>query len=106
MAAWRHTASSSTPSILAWVSMRGRCTSSCLAVPLYVPAPSAPCNRRRRASMREKICVVCGAWYYPEKQAWWVVRGSIRKLGSCDAEGRSEEHTSELQSHSDLVCRL
>src|SRR5260221_9842600 len=22
------------------------------------------------------------------------------------AEGRSEEHTSELQSHSDLVCRL
>src|SRR5947207_8852278 len=23
-----------------------------------------------------------------------------------DQEGRSEEHTSELQSHSDLVCRL
>src|SRR5438034_5319110 len=23
-----------------------------------------------------------------------------------DAAGRSEEHTSELQSHSDLVCRL
>src|SRR5436190_11253759 len=23
-----------------------------------------------------------------------------------EAEGRSEEHTSELQSHSDLVCRL
>src|SRR5215204_7211121 len=23
-----------------------------------------------------------------------------------DAESRSEEHTSELQSHSDLVCRL
>src|SRR5260221_8870339 len=24
----------------------------------------------------------------------------------CQAEPRSEEHTSELQSHSDLVCRL
>ena len=24
----------------------------------------------------------------------------------CDADSRSEEHTSELQSHSDLVCRL
>src|SRR5438034_8610697 len=26
--------------------------------------------------------------------------------GSCVALARSEEHTSELQSHSDLVCRL
>src|SRR5438034_8051712 len=26
--------------------------------------------------------------------------------GAEDAAGRSEEHTSELQSHSDLVCRL
>src|SRR5947207_9705021 len=25
---------------------------------------------------------------------------------SCDSSRRSEEHTSELQSHSDLVCRL
>src|SRR5260221_5682748 len=29
---------------------------------------------------------------------WWAA------LGCC--LGRSEEHTSELQSHSDLVCRL
>src|SRR5437588_7951752 len=26
--------------------------------------------------------------------------------GSCQQRWRSEEHTSELQSHSDLVCRL
>src|SRR5260221_7843517 len=26
--------------------------------------------------------------------------------GQCQAKTRSEEHTSELQSHSDLVCRL
>src|SRR5436190_2984736 len=29
-----------------------------------------------------------------------------RHRGCRDAEVRSEEHTSELQSHSDLVCRL
>src|SRR5438034_2217476 len=27
-------------------------------------------------------------------------------FGSCGIASRSEEHTSELQSHSDLVCRL
>src|SRR5947207_7486625 len=26
--------------------------------------------------------------------------------GGCATQARSEEHTSELQSHSDLVCRL
>src|SRR5260221_5361548 len=29
-----------------------------------------------------------------------------RKLRDCRFHFRSEEHTSELQSHSDLVCRL
>src|SRR5438034_8568216 len=29
-----------------------------------------------------------------------------RPLGYCVVTERSEEHTSELQSHSDLVCRL
>src|SRR5947207_10936652 len=34
-------------------------------------------------------------------------RGSLRsKLANMPATQRSEEHTSELQSHSDLVCRL
>src|SRR5438034_1711933 len=34
-------------------------------------------------------------------------RSSMRGLGSgLRADARSEEHTSELQSHSDLVCRL
>src|SRR5438034_6720576 len=30
----------------------------------------------------------------------------IAILARCAADCRSEEHTSELQSHSDLVCRL
>src|SRR5947207_7894916 len=28
------------------------------------------------------------------------------RIGASMSQGRSEEHTSELQSHSDLVCRL
>src|SRR5438132_11743740 len=34
----------------------------------------------------------------------WLERRSHRRRNRC--ERRSEEHTSELQSHSDLVCRL
>src|SRR5438034_8511426 len=38
----------------------------------------------------------------PEKTLWASESGNVvRSFG-----GRSEEHTSELQSHSDLVCRL
>src|SRR5260221_13060308 len=33
-------------------------------------------------------------------------RLSATRLPSSTSRGRSEEHTSELQSHSDLVCRL
>src|SRR5260221_2249319 len=31
---------------------------------------------------------------------------SFRRLATASESSRSEEHTSELQSHSDLVCRL
>src|SRR5260370_19500553 len=34
-----------------------------------------------------------------------VIKTDPRELGECDGE-RSEEHTSELQSHLNLVCRL
>src|SRR5436190_18410287 len=33
-------------------------------------------------------------------------RARLRRLVSEASHNRSEEHTSELQSHSDLVCRL
>src|SRR5437773_8898217 len=32
--------------------------------------------------------------------------GPIAKSPCCSSRSRSEEHTSELQSHHDLVCRL
>src|SRR5438034_6191899 len=40
-----------------------------------------------------------------EKRAYgWLARSRQNRITRSDA--RSEEHTSELQSHSDLVCRL
>src|SRR5438034_7899191 len=35
-----------------------------------------------------------------------IVRAGVAGISNLIAVGRSEEHTSELQSHSDLVCRL
>src|SRR5438034_4605055 len=39
-------------------------------------------------------------------EAHVVERGLGGEAGSAGEGSRSEEHTSELQSHSDLVCRL
>src|SRR4030095_17259071 len=41
-----------------------------------------------------------------EKKVSWRSRARIQRCATCTATPRSEEHTSELQSHSDLVCRL
>src|SRR5438034_4663820 len=38
--------------------------------------------------------------------ASWCGNGIPRLRSVAGQRGRSEEHTSELQSHSDLVCRL
>src|SRR5438034_9493046 len=35
-----------------------------------------------------------------------IVAGDLARLAAAAPRTRSEEHTSELQSHSDLVCRL
>src|SRR5437588_3280215 len=43
------------------------------------------------------------------RRSCWASRPEARAASSCNpiiCETRSEEHTSELQSHSDLVCRL
>src|SRR5438132_6878489 len=40
---------------------------------------------------------------YPTVTVWNRLEGRPRRA---DFDRRSEEHTSELQSHSDLVCRL
>src|SRR5260221_8240877 len=48
-------------------------------------------------------CALLGTGVLASGAAWWgFIRGRSEKV----VWNRSEEHTSELQSHSDLVCRL
>src|SRR5260221_10693753 len=64
----------------------------------------------------EALCKVVGGGIYVSFQfgkqlIFKAIQGNESDLGSpmdklSDRELRSEEHTSELQSHSDLVCRL
>src|SRR5438132_3844949 len=43
-------------------------------------------------------------WTSTGPRSSWRLRATATT--TCDSPVRSEEHTSELQSHSDLVCRL
>src|SRR5437667_255085 len=47
-----------------------------------------------------------GARGADRRRADQVLRGIVRGDGCARGHQRSEEHTSELQSHHDLVCRL
>src|SRR5260221_5343063 len=46
--------------------------------------------------------------HYQYQVGRWIIRelGEKHHIRQSGPPGRSEEHTSELQSHSDLVCRL
>src|SRR5260221_12909655 len=83
--------------------------------------PTAPCSalasvrrgypaRKKRssksargASSEASSCEMPGAPVSPFRVE---ARSPAFPFGETGAPGRSEEHTSELQSHSDLVCRL
>src|SRR5260221_7046533 len=60
---------------------------------LFRSGPAAPVADRGRRRGRARA-----------RPAHGCARGPGRGPGACPP--RSEEHTSELQSHSDLVCRL
>src|SRR5438034_5356631 len=72
------------------------------------------CKTRRLRSRRQIFALKSTVWLLVESvfilAATFIatlrnlVTGLPRSSG--DAASRSEEHTSELQSHSDLVCRL
>src|SRR5438034_8503296 len=64
-----------------------------------------------RASARESFLTdasTTGAPVPRTKQGTWssITTGRSADAARRDASKRSEEHTSELQSHSELVCRL
>src|SRR5206468_12962525 len=46
------------------------------------------------------------SWSSKSASCFWVGKLPLRSSQAVTASSRSEEHTSELQSRSDLVCRL
>src|SRR5260221_10453372 len=62
---------------------------------------SYPCRTRLADGTLSSASKV--AWEISSRSPSLLVQ---RPDGNCRATCRSEEHTSELQSHSDLVCRL
>src|SRR5206468_11623992 len=83
----------------------------CLAPP---PPPSFPTRRSSDLSLRSPTsCSTRALGHHqdsPTGQDIGIARFSVcarlPKTGRFRCPGRSEEHTSELQSRSDLVCRL
>src|SRR5437667_7004650 len=77
------------------------CSQRMLA-PALVPPTVTPLALRARMSFATAVpprSVVSRNWFPPVKKM--PLASSIRS-----SRPRSEEHTSELQSHHDLVCRL
>src|SRR5260221_2277817 len=52
-----------------------------------------------------KVYRSIGGYRFQSSFSTWLY-AIVRNVYLDDARSRSEEHTSELQSHSDLVCRL
>src|SRR5438034_8752446 len=61
-------------------------------------------SRGSRAQQRSSACAERGPRPAPEAEA--AASGPYGPHRPAPSNPRSEEHTSELQSHSDLVCRL
>src|SRR5438132_10792358 len=91
---------------------------------MYCPTPSKPaktfngCGAKSWPEAARHPCARPRSWtaYRTDKSRRCSERSATPSMGSSRARprrsrggagmGRSEEHTSELQSHSDLVCRL
>src|SRR5260221_9475195 len=67
------------------------------ALPISWPTKVSPCTRRMELGPVVKLPPPTAPMVLPVKRATRV---------PLLTRGRSEEHTSELQSHSDIVCRL
>src|SRR5699024_11867434 len=65
----------------------------------YLSESTDTVQSRRKQSFMALMLVYLGIWAFSLIVFWFFSSGS-------DAMGRSEEHTSELQSRFDLVCRL
>src|SRR5438132_4163233 len=81
------------------VEQAGQLRVAARAPPVECPAEQAV----RRIGPAKKLLQVVGG---RANQIRFEVPAALVRASTDDLQERSEEHTSELQSHSDLVCRL
>src|SRR3712207_8663066 len=70
-----------------------------------LPISGSDLDRRKNRQALDPLVPVSFAHYCASRSGlstWWSTRGLTPSMGM----GRSEEHTSELQSRQYLVCRL
>src|SRR5438034_6650730 len=73
----------------------------------YLPRPPHDrCGKSRQPPHMDAVRPVGAARLEPMQEHDFVPRLAHRHVEVARVSERSEEHTSELQSHSDLVCRL
>src|SRR5436190_5675382 len=65
-----------------------------------------PCTTPMTESESHRILVVDDEPDITALVAYHLAKAGYRVITAANGRDRSEEHTSELQSHSDLVCRL
>src|SRR5260221_303888 len=83
----------------------GKCLSAASPAPMQKARPARGADRAFHGSI--KVCGGAGGWpVHPSSGS--AARPPTRSVTESPPayRHRSEEHTSELQSHSDLVCRL
>src|SRR5690606_40152074 len=74
--------------------------------------PKRSCNHRCIVSNIDRNFCWISAPSRPMTITWWMMNQTnpestaMAKITASNAEKRSEEHTSELQSRENLVCRL
>src|SRR5690242_21097465 len=75
---------------------------------LMIPRPPRstlfPYTTLFRSTSRQGCHMACASWDIDVARS--DIRFWVRHMVVTKARGRSEEHTSELQSHVNLVCRL
>src|SRR5215211_1219730 len=84
-----------------WAPVASASPTMCSPSGRLFPPVGAGASRGSRDTSRVESYSRCST--LPSSSAWRVSWGPA---AARDPPARSEEHTSELQSHSDLVCRL
>src|SRR5215211_8962431 len=86
---------------------------ACSAFAAVVPTVHASAHSEAAASRRSRVSkIIPGSPFTPwcstcpPRDSNPYIAGFRQRAPISYPAGRSEEHTSELQSHSDLVCRL